>query len=55
MQIYHFMDYPKASYLDLQFLFPKDAQQAKNIQKTVIFKNTMSMIIQDWMKKLGKS
>lgn len=59
MQIHRFMDHPKASCLDLQLLLPKGAQQAKDIQKTVIFVNTVAeichiiMIIRDWMKKLG--
>ena len=58
MQIYRFMDYSKASCLDLQLLLPKGAQQAKDIQKTVIFVNAVAeirhiiMIIQNWMKKL---
>ena len=59
MQIHRFIDYPKASCLDLQLLLPKSAQQAKDLQKTVIFVNTVAeichiiMIIQNWMKKLG--
>lgn len=58
MQIHRFMDYSKASCLDLQLLLPKGTQQAKDIQKTVIFVNTVAeirpiiMIIQDWMRKL---
>lgn len=55
------MHFLKASCLDLQLLLPKGAQQAKNIQKTVIFVNTVAeichiiIIIQNWMKKLGYS
>ena len=55
MQIHRFIEYSKASCLDLQLFLPKGAQQEKNIQKTVIFVVTMAeichiiMIIQNWM------
>lgn len=44
MQIYKFMEYAKASCLDLQFILPKKATAAKNIQKTIIFVNSVSDI-----------
>lgn len=53
------MKHSKDSCLDLQFLLPKFAKEARNIQKTVIFVNTISdirptiTIIQGWMKQLG--
>ena len=46
MQIHRFMDHSKASCLDLQFILPKVAKEAKDIQKTVIFVNTISEIRQ---------
>lgn len=58
-QIHRFMAYPKSSCLDLQFILPKVAHQAKDIQKTIIFVNTVGEIrpiieiIQAWMKQLG--
>lgn len=59
MQIYHFIKHTKASCLDLQFILPKTAKKAKNIQKTIIFVNSIKEIcplieiIQDWIIKLG--
>ena len=44
MNIHRFIDYFKANYLDLQLFLPKSAQQVKNIQKTVIFINTVAEI-----------
>ena len=58
MQIHCFMEHSKTSCLDLQFLLPKIAKEAKDIQKTIIFVNTVAEIrqiidiIQDWMRKL---
>lgn len=59
MQVHTFIKYAKASCLDLQFILPKHAKAAHEIQKTVIFVNSvkgirpMIKIIQEWMKKLG--
>ena len=59
MQIQRFMEYAKASYLDLQFILPETVNEARNIQKTIIFVNSVSEIcpliniIVVWMKKLG--
>lgn len=59
MQIHQFMEHPKASCLDLQFLLPPIAKEAKNIQKTVIFVNSvaeicpMIAIIRSWMKMMN--
>lgn len=44
MHIHRFMEYLKASCLDLQFILPKKATAVKNIQKTVIFINNVSDI-----------
>lgn len=44
MQIHRFMEYAKASYLNLQFILLKKATTAKNIQKTIIFVNSVSDI-----------
>lgn len=50
------MDHAKASCLDLQFILPKKAIAAKDIQKTIIFVNSVSdirpliRIIVGWMK-----
>lgn len=58
MQIHRFMEYTKASCLDLQFILPKTVNKALNIQKTIIFVNPVSEIrpliniIIGWMKKL---
>ncbi|MCJ1464294.1 hypothetical protein MMC07_002907 [Pseudocyphellaria aurata] len=57
MQIHRFMEHPKASCLDLQFILPETAQEAKDIQKTLVFVNSitdifpMISIIQAWMKQ----
>lgn len=59
MQIYCIIKYPKVNFLELQFLLPQSSKDACNIQKTIIFANTISdikstiMIIQAWMKQLG--
>lgn len=59
MQIHQFMEQPKASCLDLQFLLSLIAKEAKDIQKTVIFVNSvakirpMIAIIRSWMKMLN--
>ena len=42
MQIHRFMEHSKASCLDLQFILPKTAAQASDIQKTVIFVNSIN-------------
>lgn len=58
-QIHRFMAHPKSSHLDLQFVLPEKAMQASDIQKTIIFVNTVSEIrpiieiIQAWMTSLG--
>lgn len=43
-QIYRFMASPKSSHLDLQCILPPGATQAKDIQKTLIFVNTVAEI-----------
>lgn len=59
MQIHRFMKHTKSSCLDLQFVLPKVAKEAKDIQKTVIFVNSVTKIrpiiniFQSWMKHLG--
>lgn len=59
MQIHWFIEYIKASCLDLQFILSKIAIKARNIQKTIIFVNfvveicLLINIIVSWMKKLG--
>ena len=61
MQIYRFMEHSKSSCLDLQFILPAEAKEAKNIQKTIIFVNSVNEIhvimdlIHAWMEKLGYS
>ncbi|MCJ1471186.1 hypothetical protein MMC07_009834 [Pseudocyphellaria aurata] len=56
MQIHRFMQHPKASCLDLQFILSEAASQAKDIQKTIVFVNLIAEIfpmidiIQSWMK-----
>lgn len=58
-QIYRFMAYPKSSLHDLQFVLIAKARQVSDIQKTIIFVNTVSEIrsiiemIQSWMVLLG--
>lgn len=58
MQIHRFMNHSKSSCLDLQFLLPQSAKEAKDIQQTVIFVNTVDEIqhqidiIRGWIKKL---
>lgn len=53
------MEYTKVNCLDLQFILPKIANKANNIQKTIIFINYVSEIclliniIISWIKKLG--
>lgn len=59
MQIHRFIEYSKSSYLDLQTIFFHKAKKANNIQKTIIFVNSMSEIriiiniFHSWMKKIG--
>lgn len=56
MQIHRFMEHSKASCLDLQFILPKEATQASDIQKTIIFVNSvrpMINIIVEWMRQLS--
>lgn len=59
MQIHRFMEHAKSSCLDLQFVLPKVATKASDIQKTIIFVNTLTeirpiiLIFQEWMIKLG--
>lgn len=59
MQIHRFIKYPKSSCLDLHFIFLAKAKEAKNIQKIIIFVNSVNEIhviidiIHAWMKKLG--
>lgn len=45
IQQYHrYMKHSKLSCLDLQFALPKNAKEAKDIQKTIIFVNTVNEI-----------
>ena len=44
-QIYCFMQYAKSSLLDLQFILPPRARYTKDIQKTLIFVNTMAEVL----------
>ncbi|MCJ1471297.1 hypothetical protein MMC07_009945 [Pseudocyphellaria aurata] len=44
MQIHCSMQYPKASCLDLQLIFPEAASQARDIQKTIVFVNSVAEI-----------
>lgn len=59
MQIHRFMEHTKASGLEFQFILPKTAKEARDIQKTIIFVNTVKEIrvlievIKGWMIKLG--
>lgn len=59
MQIHCFMDHPRSSCLDLQFVLPPEAREAKDIQKRIIFVNSVSDIrdvinvFHAWMEKLG--
>ena len=59
MQIHCFMDYFMSSCLDLQFVFPPKAKEAKDIQKTIIFVNSVSdiqdviSVFHAWIEKLG--
>ena len=58
-QIHRFMQHAKSSCLDLQFVLPPIAKQASDIQKTIIFVNTVPDIclvidiIRTWMKQLN--
>ena len=58
MQIHRFMQHPKGSCLDLQFVYSRSASEARDIQKTVIIVNSINnirptiSIIQAWMQKL---
>ena len=59
MQLHRFMEHSKASCLDFQFILPKTAAQASDIQKTVIFVNSINEIwpminvFVEWMRKLS--
>lgn len=61
MQIHRFMDHPKSSCLDLQFILLPVAWKAGDIQKTIIFVNSVSEIhevirvFHSWMDKLRYS
>lgn len=58
LQIHRFMKHAKSSCFDLQFVLPKVATKASDIQKTIIFVNSVSEIrpiidvFQGWMIKL---
>lgn len=43
-QIYWFMKYPKASYLNIQFILLPKVNNAKDMQKTIVFVNTIAKI-----------
>ena len=57
-QIHRFMKHAKSSLLDLQFILPPKAMHAKDIQKTIIFVNTVAEVlplveaIRGWMRRL---
>ena len=57
-QIHRFMKHAKSNLLDLQFILPPKAMHAKNIQKTIIFVNTVAEVlplveaIRGWMRQL---
>lgn len=59
MQIHRFMKHSSSSFLDLQFVLPETATQAKDIQKTIIFVTStvyiwpIITVFQEWMKKKG--
>lgn len=59
MQIHRFIKHLKKSCLDLQFVLPSSASKAADIEKMVIFVNTIqeirpiATIIQGWMNNLG--
>ena len=59
MQIHRFMEHPKSSCLDLQTILSHKAKKANNIQKRIIFVNSVSeicaiiRIFHSWMKQLG--
>ena len=59
IQIHRFMKNPKSSYLDIQTILLHKAEKANNIQKIIIFVNSVSgiciiiIIFHSWMKKLG--
>lgn len=59
MQIHCFMNHSRSSCLDLQFVLPPEAKEAKNMQKTIIFVNSVSdirdviSIFHASMEKLG--
>lgn len=59
MQVHRFMEHSKGSCLDLQFVLPAEAKEARDIQKTIIFVNRVSeirplcKIFQDWMQMKG--
>lgn len=44
MQVHRFIKYAKASCLDLEFILPKQVKKAREIQKTVIFVNSIKEI-----------
>lgn len=44
MQVHCFIKYTKASCLDLQFILLKQVKKAREIQKTVIFVNSIKEI-----------
>lgn len=58
-QIHRFMQHSKSSYWDLRFVLPPIALAANQIQKTIIFVNTMAEVgaiidvIREWMTQLG--
>lgn len=58
-QVHRFMRHLKAGCLDLHFILPPTATYARDIQKTIVFVNSVSDIrpmidiISPWMKQLG--
>ena len=61
MHIHHFMGHFKSGCLDFQFILLLNAKKAKDIQKTIIFVNSINEIwaiidiIHAWIMKLGYS
>ncbi|MCJ1466709.1 hypothetical protein MMC07_005329 [Pseudocyphellaria aurata] len=59
MQIHRFMKHPQTSCLDLQLFLLETGTQAKDIQKTIVFVNSVTEInpvihiFQDWMRRKG--
>lgn len=59
MQIHYFIEHLRSSCLDFQTVLPHQAKKTSNIQKAIIFVNSINKIrlvnniFYAWMKKLG--